>query len=83
MAHDQFEDEPSGEYQIYKTYGVRMKKVGVDKALLVTVKDVPDRFMWQRQAAANEFGLDVKTLPDEPDEMSDHSDSQGWDVEEE
>lgn len=41
-------------------------------------RDIPDPYWWQRQEASKRFGIPESELPDEPDEMSDHSDDQGW-----
>lgn len=46
--------------------------------MLQIINEPADKHSWQRQKQANELGLPESELADEPDEMSDHSDDQGW-----
>lgn len=41
-------------------------------------QEVRDPYSWERAAAARKLGIPEEELPDEPDEMADHSDQQGW-----
>lgn len=50
---------------------------------VVHVNEPRDPHMWARRQASKDLGIPEEDLPDEPDEMGDHSDDQGWDVEDE
>ena len=47
--------------------------------MLQIVKEPIDKYSWRRRQVANELGIPESELADEPDEMIDHSDQQGYD----
>lgn len=42
------------------------------------IQDTPDKYAWERRKGSLQLGLPESEMTDEPDEMIDHSDSQGW-----
>lgn len=53
--------------------------IGTNKPMIKVSHEVVDRYAWQRQAGAKKLGIPESELADEPDEMADHSDDQGYD----
>ena len=52
---------------------------GLNKPRTQVVKEAEDPYLYRRWKAAQDLGVSPDQLNDEPDEMSDHSDDQGWD----
>lgn len=53
--------------------------VGLTKPHVQVAKQEDDPHSYQKWAGARKFGISINDMADEPDEMSDHSDDQGWD----
>lgn len=53
--------------------------VGITKPKIHVVVDKEDPYSYRKWAGAKKLGISINDMADEPDEMSDHSDQQGWD----
>lgn len=54
--------------------------VGLSKPKVERVVEQPDPYSYQKWKGAKELGISISDMADTPDEMSDHSDDQGWDL---
>lgn len=52
--------------------------IGLTKPKVMIVREDKDKFLYMRLKTARALGMHPDELEDEPDEMSDHSDDQGW-----
>lgn len=46
--------------------------------MVIQVQDTPDKYAWRRRQGSKQLGIPEDQMADEPDEMLDHSDDQGW-----
>lgn len=53
--------------------------IGLTKPKIKREQVEYDRNSWRKYQASKELGVPENQLADEPDEMLDHSDQQGWD----
>lgn len=53
--------------------------IGIHKPKVERHVEPHDPYLYQRWQASKLFGIHPDDLPDEPDEMYDHSDQQGYD----
>lgn len=53
--------------------------VGLSKPRVEIIKIEDDKYLYRRYQASKELGIPPDQLEDEPDEMLDHSDDQGYD----
>lgn len=52
--------------------------IGITKPRVKHTVEPYDKYSWVRYHAAKKLGIPESELADEPDEMPDHSDQQGW-----